>query len=128
MLRTSVVPTMLKAGRGRKRDSVEAEATLDIRALPDEDIDRFYAEMAKVIADPAVKIVPLPQSRPPSHGIQTQIRQMTDGWKQSRQDECIRRHRAAIDVYRGQRSGAKLRAKAASSRMRHSGSAHRRNE
>jgi acetylornithine deacetylase/succinyl-diaminopimelate desuccinylase-like protein len=66
MLRTSVVPTMLKAGVGANVIPSEAEATLDIRALPDEDVDRFYAEMAKVIADPAVKIVPLPQSRPPS--------------------------------------------------------------
>jgi acetylornithine deacetylase/succinyl-diaminopimelate desuccinylase-like protein len=66
MLRTSVVPTMLQAGVGANVIPSEAEATLDIRALPDEDVDRFYAEMAKVIADPAVKIVPLPQSRPPS--------------------------------------------------------------
>ena len=66
MLRTSVVPTMLKAGVGANVIRSEAEATLDIRALPDEDIDKFYGEMAKVIGDPAVKIVPLPQSRPPS--------------------------------------------------------------
>ena len=66
MLRTSVVPTMLKAGVGANVIPSEAEATLDIRALPDEDVDRFYAEMAKVIADPAVKIVPIPQTRPPS--------------------------------------------------------------
>lgn len=66
MLRTSVVPTMLKAGVGANVIPSEAEATLDIRALPDEDIDRFYAEMAKVIADPAVKVVPIPQTRPPS--------------------------------------------------------------
>jgi acetylornithine deacetylase/succinyl-diaminopimelate desuccinylase-like protein len=66
MLRTSVVPTILKAGVGANVIPSEAEATLDIRALPDENIDRFYAEMAKVIADPAVKIVPLQQTRPPS--------------------------------------------------------------
>lgn len=66
MLRTSVVPTVLKAGVGANVIPSEAEATLDIRALPDEDIDKFYAEMANVIADPAVKIVPLPQARPPS--------------------------------------------------------------
>ena len=66
MLRTSVVPTMLKAGVGANVIPSEAEATLDIRALPDENVDRFYAEMAKVIADPAVKIEPLPRSRPPS--------------------------------------------------------------
>lgn len=66
MLRTSVVPTMLKAGVGANVIPSEAEATLDIRALPDENVERFYAEMAKVIADPAVKVVPLPQTRPPS--------------------------------------------------------------
>ena len=66
MLRTSVVPTMLKAGVGANVIPSEAEATLDIRALPGENIDTFYAEMAKVIGDPAVGIVPLPPSRPPS--------------------------------------------------------------
>jgi acetylornithine deacetylase/succinyl-diaminopimelate desuccinylase-like protein len=66
MLRTSVVPTMMKAGVGANVIPSEAEATLDIRALPDEDIAKFYAEMAKVIDDPAVKIVPLPATRPPS--------------------------------------------------------------
>jgi acetylornithine deacetylase/succinyl-diaminopimelate desuccinylase-like protein len=66
MLRTSVVPTLLKAGVGANVIPSEAEATLDIRALPGEDIDKFYAEMGKVIADPAVRIVPIPQTRPPS--------------------------------------------------------------
>ncbi len=66
MLRTSVVPTMLKAGVGPNVIPSEAEATIDVRALPDEDIDRFYAEMTKVIADPAVKVVPVPRIRPPS--------------------------------------------------------------
>ncbi|HEX3744250.1 MAG TPA: M20/M25/M40 family metallo-hydrolase [Bryobacteraceae bacterium] len=66
MLRTSVVPTMLKAGVGPNVIPSEAEATLDIRALPDENIPTFYAEMAKVIDDPEVKITPLPATRPPS--------------------------------------------------------------
>jgi len=66
MLRTSVVPTLLKAGVGANVIPSEAEATLDIRALPDENIDAFYAEMAKVIGDPAVKIERIPQTRPPS--------------------------------------------------------------
>ena len=66
MLRTSVVPTMMKAGIGPNVIPSEAEATLDIRALPDEDIAKFYAEMQKVIGDPAVKIVPLPATRPGS--------------------------------------------------------------
>lgn len=64
MLRTSVVPTILKAGVGANVIPSEAEATLDIRAMPGEDIDEFYAEMKKVIDDPAVKIVPIPATRP----------------------------------------------------------------
>jgi acetylornithine deacetylase/succinyl-diaminopimelate desuccinylase-like protein len=66
MLRTSVVPTILKAGVGANVIPSEAEATLDIRALPDEKIDAFYAELAKVIGDPAVKVERLPQTRPAS--------------------------------------------------------------
>src|SRR5258708_24617087 len=66
MLRSSIVPTMLKAGVGPNVIPSEAEATLDIRAFPGEDIDKLYAAMAKVINDPAVKIVPIPQTRPPS--------------------------------------------------------------
>jgi acetylornithine deacetylase/succinyl-diaminopimelate desuccinylase-like protein len=64
MLRTSVVPTMLKAGVGANVIPSEAEATLDIRAMPGEDINEFYDEMKKVIADPAIKIVPIPATRP----------------------------------------------------------------
>src|SRR6185295_11238758 len=59
MLRTSVVPTMLKAGVGANVIPSEAEATLDIRALPGEDIGTFYQQMAEVIGDPTVKIVPV---------------------------------------------------------------------
>jgi acetylornithine deacetylase/succinyl-diaminopimelate desuccinylase-like protein len=66
MLRTSVVPTMLKAGVGANVIPSEAEATLDIRILPGENIEQFYTELAKVIDDPAVNIVPIPRSRPPS--------------------------------------------------------------
>jgi len=66
MLRTSIVPTILKAGVGANVIPSEAEATLDIRALPGEDIERFYAQMTEIIGDPAVKVVPIPSIRPPS--------------------------------------------------------------
>jgi acetylornithine deacetylase/succinyl-diaminopimelate desuccinylase-like protein len=56
MLRTSIVPTILKAGFRVNVIPSEAEATLDVRMLPDDNLDRLYAEMHKVIADPAVKI------------------------------------------------------------------------
>ena len=66
MLRTSVVPTMLKAGVGPNVIPSEAEATIDICALPDENIPRFYEALQRVIGDPAITIVPLPATRPPS--------------------------------------------------------------
>jgi acetylornithine deacetylase/succinyl-diaminopimelate desuccinylase-like protein len=59
MLRTSVVPTVLKAGFRMNVIPSEAEATIDIRALPDEDMTKFFAEMRRVIGDPAVKIEPM---------------------------------------------------------------------
>ena len=64
MLRTSVVPTMLEAGVSPNVIPSEADATIDIRALPDEDMTAFLAEMTRVIGDPAVKIVPMFSERP----------------------------------------------------------------
>jgi len=64
MLRTSVVPTMLQAGISMNVIPSEADATIDIRALPDEDMPRFLAEMARVINDASVKIVPQFVERP----------------------------------------------------------------
>lgn len=66
MLRTSVVPTVLKAGVGPSVIPSEAEATLDIRALPDENIPAFYEQLSRVIDDPTVKIMPIPMTRPAS--------------------------------------------------------------
>lgn len=57
MLRTSVVPTMLKAGIKSNVIPPDAEATLDIRALPDEDLVKFRDMLAGVINDPQVKVV-----------------------------------------------------------------------
>jgi len=58
MLHTSVVPTVLKGGFKSNVIPPEAEAQIDIRALPDEDIPAFYAQMAKIIDDPSITIVP----------------------------------------------------------------------
>ncbi|HYA15991.1 MAG TPA: M20/M25/M40 family metallo-hydrolase [Bryobacteraceae bacterium] len=58
LLHTSISPNMIQGGYQRNVIPSEAEATLDIRALPDEDIDAFYELMRKVIDDPAVQIVP----------------------------------------------------------------------
>ena len=56
MLRTSVVPTMLKAGIKENVIPPTAEATLDIRALPDEDLVKFRDMLAQVIDDPQVRV------------------------------------------------------------------------
>jgi acetylornithine deacetylase/succinyl-diaminopimelate desuccinylase-like protein len=64
ILRTSVVPTVIDAGFRRNVIPSEASAILDIRMLPDEDVEGFYASLAEVIDDPRVEIVPEPVYRP----------------------------------------------------------------
>ena len=64
MLRTTLAPTMLKAGFAFNVIPPEAEAYIDIRALPDEDMPRFYEEMRALIADPDVEIEPRKPDRP----------------------------------------------------------------
>ena len=64
ILRTSISPTIVAGGFRQNVIPSQAEAMLDIRALPDEDMTAFYAEMGRIIADPAVKIVPSPPGRP----------------------------------------------------------------
>src|SRR5260370_11899862 len=59
MLRTSVVPTILKAGVGPNVIPSQAEATFDVRALPDGDIPRFFEDLKRLIDDPVVRIVPI---------------------------------------------------------------------
>jgi len=64
ILRTSVVPTVIDAGFRRNVIPSEASAILDIRMLPDEDVEGFYEDLAAVIDDPRVEIVPEPIYRP----------------------------------------------------------------
>jgi len=56
--RTSVVPTVIDAGFRRNVIPSEAKAIIDIRMLPDEDVEEFYAKLAQVIDDPRVEIIP----------------------------------------------------------------------
>src|SRR3989442_2204186 len=58
MLRTSIVPTIIKGGFRSNVIPGDAEATLDVRALPDEDIDALAAALRKLINDPAVEVIP----------------------------------------------------------------------
>ncbi len=58
MLHTSISPNIVQAGYQVNVIPSEAEATLDIRALPDENISAFYDLMRKVIDDPAIELIP----------------------------------------------------------------------
>jgi acetylornithine deacetylase/succinyl-diaminopimelate desuccinylase-like protein len=56
MLRTSVVPTIISGGFRLNVIPAEAQATLDVRALPDENIEQFMETLSRVIADPEIEV------------------------------------------------------------------------
>jgi acetylornithine deacetylase/succinyl-diaminopimelate desuccinylase-like protein len=56
MLRTSISPNIVTGGFKSNVIPSEAEATLDIRAIPGEDMEKFKAMMEKVINDPQITI------------------------------------------------------------------------
>jgi acetylornithine deacetylase/succinyl-diaminopimelate desuccinylase-like protein len=56
MLRTSVSPNILTGGYQVNVIPSEATATLDVRALPDEDMAKFIEQLRAVIADPTVEV------------------------------------------------------------------------
>ncbi len=57
VMRTSISPTIIKAGYQVNVIPSEAEATLDVRALPDEDMTAFLAQITKIVNDPAVEVI-----------------------------------------------------------------------
>jgi len=65
MLHTSISPNIIQGGYQINVIPSEAEATLDIRALPDENIAAFYDMMRKVINDPAIELVPETRNQRP---------------------------------------------------------------
>jgi len=72
MLHTSISPNMISGGFQANVIPSEATATLDIRALPDENMPAFYDLMRKVINDPAVELVP-----GPARGGESQVQAMS---------------------------------------------------
>jgi acetylornithine deacetylase/succinyl-diaminopimelate desuccinylase-like protein len=66
MLRTSISPTIIEGGFRRNVIPSEAIATLDIRALPEEDTLWLKAEIERVIDDPEVEVVRFGKRRPVS--------------------------------------------------------------
>lgn len=55
-LRTSISPNIIKGGYRRNVIPSEAEATLDVRALPDEDMAKLLEQIRQVINDPTVTV------------------------------------------------------------------------
>ena len=75
VLRTSVVPTIMNAGFRKNVIPSEATAMLDIRMLPDENMEKFYAQLAEVMNEPNIEIVPEIIYRPaaPPSGIDNEM-------------------------------------------------------
>lgn len=75
MLRTSLSPTIIQGGFRSNVIPAQAEARLDVRALPEEDIEAMVAALRRLIDDPAVELVRPAGGRPVSHasGIQTEM-------------------------------------------------------
>jgi acetylornithine deacetylase/succinyl-diaminopimelate desuccinylase-like protein len=65
MLHTSISPNIFQGGFQTNVIPSEATATLDIRALPDENMPAFFDMMRKVINDPAVEVVPEDRNQRP---------------------------------------------------------------
>jgi acetylornithine deacetylase/succinyl-diaminopimelate desuccinylase-like protein len=57
MLRTSISPNIIRGGFQVNVIPSEAEAILDVRALPDEDIEAFRAKIQELVNDPQIQVV-----------------------------------------------------------------------
>ena len=57
MLRTSISPTIIQGGFRSNVIPAQAEARLDVRAVPGEDIDAMVATLRDLIDDPTVQLV-----------------------------------------------------------------------
>jgi acetylornithine deacetylase/succinyl-diaminopimelate desuccinylase-like protein len=58
MLRTSISPNVIKGGFKENVIPAEAEALLDVRLVPGDDREQVMADLRRIIADPAVEVLP----------------------------------------------------------------------
>jgi acetylornithine deacetylase/succinyl-diaminopimelate desuccinylase-like protein len=65
MLHTSISPNVIQGGYQVNVIPSEAEVTLDIRALPDENIAAFYDQIRALINDPAIELIPETRNQRP---------------------------------------------------------------
>jgi acetylornithine deacetylase/succinyl-diaminopimelate desuccinylase-like protein len=64
MLRTSISPNIITGGFRRNVIPDQAEAELDIRALPDEELEAFLTTLRNLVDDPAVEVTAPTSMRP----------------------------------------------------------------
>jgi acetylornithine deacetylase/succinyl-diaminopimelate desuccinylase-like protein len=57
-LRTTLTPTIIKGGFRLNVIPGDAIAQIDVRALPDEDVDALASELRRIIDDPQIEVVP----------------------------------------------------------------------
>src|SRR5438128_10319725 len=73
MLRTSLSPNIFTGGYRSNVIPSEAKATLDVRALPDEDPARFLEMVKKIVDDPAVDVRFAAQNTRPASAVDVRL-------------------------------------------------------
>ena len=108
MLRTSVSPNIFTGGYRSNVIPSEAKATLDVRALPDEDPAKFLEQVKQVVNDPAVDVRFTGQNDQ-AGGTGAAARQRGLQGARSRRDARLQRDHPADDEHRRDRYGAAAR-------------------
>lgn len=109
-LRTTVSPTMLRAGMKVNVIPNQAEAQLDVRRLPGESKEEVYERFRKLINDPAIEVLPEPGQDMPA----TEPSSLTTAlYKAIEKTVLAQNPKAAVIPFmsRGATDGAFLRAK-----------------
>lgn len=108
--RTTVSPTMLRAGMKVNVIPNQAEAQIDVRRLPGESKEEVYERFRKLINDPAIEVLPEPGQEMPA----TEPSSLTTPlYKAIEKTLLAQNPKAAVIPYmsRGATDGAFLRAK-----------------
>ncbi len=108
-MRTTVSPTILRAGMKINVIPNIAEAQIDVRRLPNETKDDILARFRQIISDPAVEVAPIGADRPA-----TEPSSLTTALYRAMEQTFHQAHpRAAVVPFmqRGSTDGANLRAK-----------------
>jgi acetylornithine deacetylase/succinyl-diaminopimelate desuccinylase-like protein len=117
MLRTSVSPNIFAGGYRSNVIPSEAKATLDVRALPDEDAAKFLEQVKQVINDPAVDVHFTGQNERPAGKDARLDKRGLQGARSGRHAR-LQRHDAADDEHWCDRHGAASRERRAVLRHR----------